>query len=369
MTTCDTSRYRGKRVRQAAGGKRTAGGRRNRGRRAADSGNSLPLCTVICGVIFVLLVAVKLLFPQAAGKLAQSAGRLIGRDADFRTAIAAMGRAVSGEASVRESLQDAYTAVFNPESVPVEPEPEGRASQSLPDKTADRYGSPGAASLDNSELQFLGLRQSSGLWQSSRLWQPPKLEKVPLREIPLEGDASPAEADTEPDPPEGEGEAPEEETGAVSVQTLSLTYNSPALPENASLEERNLGFAYQSPIVGNLTSTFGWRDHPISGGNRFHYGVDMAANTGTDIMAFADGSVYATGESSTLGKYIMLSHEGGYITLYGHCSEISVTGGTVSMGEKIAEVGSTGQTTGSHLHFELHDGALFLNPIYYVEVS
>ena len=105
------------------------------------------------------------------------------------------------------------------------------------------------------------------------------------------------------------------------------------------------------------------------GGSRFHYGVDLAADEGTDVVAFADGQVYASGESSTLGNYIMLSHAGGYVTLYAHCSRITAAGGSVSMGEKIAEVGSTGLATGPHLHFELHDGELYLNPIYYVAVG
>ena len=68
----------------------------------------------VCGVIFVLLVAVKLLFPQTVSRLAQTAGELIGRDADFKEAFAAMGRAVSGEEGVGDSLQDAYAAVFSP---------------------------------------------------------------------------------------------------------------------------------------------------------------------------------------------------------------------------------------------------------------
>ena len=143
----------------------------------------------------------------------------------------------------------------------------------------------------------------------------------------------------------------------------------PALPENASLEQRNLGFVHDSPVHGSLSSTFGWREHPVEGGSKFHYGVDLAAEEGTDILAFADGTVYATGESSTLGNYIMLQHQGGYITLYAHCSKVTATGGAVARGDKIGEVGATGLATGPHLHFELHDGALYLNPIYYVEIG
>ena len=65
----------------------------------------------------------------------------------------------------------------------------------------------------------------------------------------------------------------------------------------------------------------------------------------------------------------MLQHDGGYVTLYAHCSAVTTGGGRVSMGEKIAEVGDTGVATGPHLHFELHDGELYLNPIYYIEVE
>ena len=86
-------------------------------------------------------------------------------------------------------------------------------------------------------------------------------------------------------------------------------------------------------------------------------------------MAFADGEVYATGESITLGNYIMIQHANGYITLYAHCSKVVATSGAIAMGQKIAEVGHTGQVTGPHLHFELHDGDLYLNPIYYVELA
>ena len=135
------------------------------------------------------------------------------------------------------------------------------------------------------------------------------------------------------------------------------------------MEQAILGFDYCTPVQGTLTSDFGYREHPTEGEERFHYGVDLAADEGAAIAAFADGTVYATGESSSLGRYIMLQHEGGYITLYAHCSKVTATGGQVSMGDKIAEVGSTGLATGPHLHFELHDGSLYLNPIFYVELG
>ena len=224
----------------------------------------------------------------------------------------------------------AYTAVFNPQRTPVRTETQAPQEQVSLD--------PGARLI--------------------RFTTP----ALPEMALPEPEEASP--------PP---GDAPaEEEPGSrdtAATAALSYVYTMPALPENASLEQRNLGFDHRTPVLGALSSTFGWREHPVEGGNRFHYGVDLAAEEGTDILAFASGTVYATGESSTLGNYVMLQHQGGYITLYGHCREVTVTGGSVDMGDKIAEVGSTGLVTGPHLHFELHDGDLYLNPIYYVEVQ
>ena len=320
------------------------------GRRTAAQAESRALARLtICGVVFVLLVAVKLLFPEAVSGFARSAGQLIGRNADFKEAFAAMGRAVSGQAAVSDSLQDAYTAVFSP-SPPLEEE------SAAPSRTK--------ASLDPGArlLRYTAVRL-------------PEAEAEPMAEIVVDLDGAPApqpppeEPAGEPEPPAAPAAEPEEEDDTTAAEAVSYVYTMPAMPDNASLEQRNLGFAHTSPIRGILTSAFGWREHPIEGGNKFHYGVDLAADQGTDILAFADGEVYAAGESSTLGNYIMLQHQGGYITLYAHCSRVTAAGSTVAKGEKIAEVGDTGLATGPHLHFELHDGDLYLNPIFYVEIE
>ncbi len=320
------------------------------GRRTAAQAESRALARLtICGVVFVLLVAVKLLFPEAVSGFARSAGQLIGRNADFKEAFAAMGRAVSGQAAVSDSLQDAYTAVFSP-SPPLEEE------SAAPSRTK--------ASLDPGArlLRYTAVRL-------------PEAEAEPMAEIVVDLDGAPApqsppeEPAGEPEPPAAPAAETEEEDDTTAAEAVSYVYTMPAMPDNASLEQRNLGFAHTSPIRGALSSAFGWREHPIEGGNKFHYGVDLAADQGTDILAFADGEVYATGESSTLGNYIMLQHQGGYITLYAHCSRVTAAGGAVVKGEKIAEVGDTGLATGPHLHFELHDGDLYLNPIFYVEIG
>ncbi len=305
----------------------------------------------VCGVIFVLLVAVKLLFPQTVSRLAQTAGDLIGRDADFKEAFAAMGRAVSGEEPVGDSLQDAYTAVFNP----------GEEDAVLASGTAavSDYLDPAARLMRHYTLELPVPDEEESTGNGEAEDTSPAAEQV-AASLPVEETAAVQEPPEEP--------AADQEVEETATAAASQVYTMPALPENASLEQRNLGFAHTSPIVAPLTSPFGWREHPVSGGTKFHYGVDLGAETGTDICAFADGEVYATGDSSSLGYYIMIQHADGYMTLYAHCSKITVTSGAVTMGQKIAEVGETGIATGPHLHFELHHGDLYLNPIYYVEV-
>ena len=346
MSTTNAARRRAQQLRRA---------RARRGGRAGEE--QIPLRLLICGLIFVLLVAVKLLFPDTLERMTDSAQLLIGRDADFEEAFAAVGRAVSGERPVGDSLQEAYAAVFNPTPQPEVPEKEPEPEPE-PEPQPENTGTP-AAAPDAALLRYNTLTL-------------PEADKGVMRELVITTDGAgpmslPAGDGTEAVPPETVDEPEAEPEEAVAA--MSQVYTMAPPPENASLELRNLGFDHCTPVEGTLSSTFGWREHPIAGGNRFHYGVDLAVEEGTDIVAFADGEVYASGESSTLGNYIMLRHEEGYITLYAHCSRVTATGGSVSMGEKIAEAGSTGLATGPHLHFELHDGELYLNPIYYVAVG
>lgn len=144
-------------------------------------------------------------------------------------------------------------------------------------------------------------------------------------------------------------------------------YSAENTPPNVCLTQQVLGFDYVQPVAGAVTDGFGYRDHPIDGDMRFHYGVDMEANSGDVICSFADGTVTAVGESSDLGKYITVLHGNGYTTLYAHCSRITASSAQqVKAGDPIAEVGDTGRTTGPHLHFEMHRDTTYLNPVYYV---
>ena len=157
----------------------------------------------------------------------------------------------------------------------------------------------------------------------------------------------------------------------TELETMDLVlYSDEDLPENVSMRQAILGFDHETPVKGVLSSNFGYRDHPLEGTERFHYGVDLAADTGTAIACFADGTVTAVGESSSYGKYCTVTHANGCTTLYAHCGRISVSSGAaVKKGEKLGEVGETGMATGPHLHFELQKDGVYLNPIYYVETA
>ena len=117
-------------------------------------------------------------------------------------------------------------------------------------------------------------------------------------------------------------------------------------------------FSWPLPINGTITSGFGYRTDPFTNETRFHGGLDIAADEGTPVIAANDGVVtVANGVDSWgggYGFYVMIDHGDGYETLYGHCLAICVTyAQNVRKGEVIAYVGSTGNSTGNHLHFEI----------------
>ena len=118
------------------------------------------------------------------------------------------------------------------------------------------------------------------------------------------------------------------------------------------------------PVQGRITSTYGWRIHPILRTRRFHNGVDFAAPTGTPIKAADAGKVIYAGWKGAYGKTVVIDHGGGWSTLYGHCSKIYVSRGqVVSRGQNIAAVGSTGWSTGPHLHWTVYRNGSTVNPL------
>lgn len=120
-------------------------------------------------------------------------------------------------------------------------------------------------------------------------------------------------------------------------------------------------------ISGRITSTFGYRNSPTAGASSYHKGIDIAAAHGTPIVAAADGEVVTARYSSSAGNYIMLYHGNSTYTVYMHNSTLKVSvGDMVKKGEVIAAMGSTGISTGSHLHFGVSVNGSYVDPLKYV---
>lgn len=147
----------------------------------------------------------------------------------------------------------------------------------------------------------------------------------------------------------------------------------PSLAKNQELfipdaKPKNTVLASQSefgwPVSGQVTSGFGYRQHPMGGGTRFHRGVDIAAEYGTPIYAAQSGKVQHGDWYGLMGKCVIIQHANDYSTYYAHCSRIVVTPGQwVKRGQLIAYIGSTGLSTGPHVHFEIRRNDVPLNPM------
>ena len=126
-----------------------------------------------------------------------------------------------------------------------------------------------------------------------------------------------------------------------------------------------LGELFIYPVKGaRLSSPFGWRDDPISGVRRHHAALDLSAPQGTPVKAAMEGKVLALGYNATYGNYIILSHPGSYQTMYAHLNTSTVRkGDSVSQGDLIGTVGTTGYSTGPHLHFAIFKNSRPVNPL------
>ncbi len=147
-------------------------------------------------------------------------------------------------------------------------------------------------------------------------------------------------------------------TGSVLVFAVLLLFLLFALGPVASAK----GLSY-SPVHGHLTSDFGWRKDPYTGKSRFHAGLDIAAKSGTPIYVPQKGVVVYSGAYKGYGNIVVVQHQADVYTLYGHTSQYFVRPGQpVYKGQVIALVGSTGRSTGPHLHFEVRQNKGYVNP-------
>ena len=117
------------------------------------------------------------------------------------------------------------------------------------------------------------------------------------------------------------------------------------------------------PVTGYITSSYGYREDPFGRGVQFHNGLDIGVPLGTVIRAAMAGRVTSTGFNDSYGNYLIISHHSGYRTMYAHLSVISVKSGAyVAAGERIGLAGSTGLSTGPHLHFTVYKDGVTVNP-------
>ena len=125
--------------------------------------------------------------------------------------------------------------------------------------------------------------------------------------------------------------------------------------------------AWPVPGYSSISSPYGYRIHPILKVKKFHSGIDIPAAKGTAIVAANAGKVIFAGTKSGYGSCIMVDHGGGVVTLYAHCSALTASNGqSVTRGQTIAKVGSTGQSTGNHCHFEVRVNGSTTNPTAYL---
>lgn len=298
---------------------------------------------LICAAIFLALVVTKVQMPEHFAQLRSVFSAQMEQSMDYREVFSAVGKAVSGEATVRDALNEVYLEVFRPE--------QREDNQAVETAASSSFSSFSQQEPVNALLAF---PQHWGDGSLLLRQETTDIQKASSAETEASESAAPSAV-------------PETEK---TVSEPSPVYSTENLPAGVSMEQQQLGLDYTAPVSGWISSEFGYREHPIEGDEKFHRGIDIAAAEGTAIVAFADGTVKATGESSSLGKYVMISHSGDLTTIYGHCSKITANSGSkVKKGEKIAEVGHTGLATGSHLHFAMQQGGNYLNPVYYVQTQ
>ena len=129
----------------------------------------------------------------------------------------------------------------------------------------------------------------------------------------------------------------------------------------------NIHFIWPCPASSRITSYFGSREQPVKGASTNHQGIDIGVASGSAIKAAADGEVTIATYSPSAGNYVMISHGGSVSTVYMHSSQLLVsTGQKVKQGETIAKSGSTGYSTGPHLHFGIRSNGSYVNPLQYV---
>lgn len=160
----------------------------------------------------------------------------------------------------------------------------------------------------------------------------------------------------------------EKEVEAILQEGRDKISQSEKSGDTVQIMPTNGEYAWPLPVSGRITSTFGYRKAPTAGASSYHKGVDIAVNTGTNVLACKEGKVVTAAYSSSAGNYVAIYHGGGIYSYYMHCSQLKTSVGKhVEKGQVIARSGSTGISTGPHLHFAMYKSGNYVNPMYYVK--
>ena len=290
---------------------------------------------VVCLALFLAVFIGKGVFPERINALREQVLGLLRGDTDFQAVFADLGQSISKGEPMLDTLGDAWSQMLGRE----EAKPSGAAGENA------LYAAQAAW------LSGFGRQEGTGTLG-----------------LKIDPQATPAVAAT----PAPQPEVTPEPTPTPEPAVEHVDYTGPALPDNTSMDKYRLDVGETvSPVMGVLTSPFGWREHPVDGEEKFHNGVDLAVNTGTQVKAFADGVVdYIGDDPDQYGLYLQISHANGVKSFYAHCSQLLVSQGqTVKAGDTVALSGDTGNTTGPHLHLELRFNGVRINPIYYIETN
>ena len=290
---------------------------------------------VVCLALFLTVFIGKGIFPQRVAALRDQVLVLLRGDTDFQAVFSDLGQSISQGEPVLDSVSELWIEAFGGQ--------------------LEEHDGTGENTLYAAQVSYLS--GFPGLGESGMLGST------------IEAEAAPTVAATPAPQPEKTPEPTPTTESEPEVEHVN--YDGPALPDNTSMDKYYLNLEETvTPVMGWLSSPFGWREHPVDGEEKFHNGVDLAVNTGTQVLAFADGTIDYIGDSPEYGLYLQISHANGVKSFYAHCSELLVhQGQTVQAGETVALSGNTGNSTGPHLHLELKVDGVRINPIYYIETN
>lgn len=295
----------------------------------------------ICAGLFVVAAITKLFFPSAF----TAVGDKINSVVNYKAALTTIGEGISGEKDFVAALGEAFTYAFT------------GASDMNPAVETDQTSDDGDK-----------VTQTIPAASDSVAVNDPATEKTgtPPQDDAAAVFAQDPETSAETDTGESDAQSSDLSDAIISAFIQSQDeYSDYSIPAGVTYGMPRISVPHEMPVDGAVSSPFGYRVHPIDKTVKFHYGTDIAASKGAAIKAFADGKVIATGESTTLGKYVIITH-GDLETKYAHCGLVVASSGQqVKLGDRIATVGETGNATSACLHFELKINGVYVNPEYY----